>query len=177
MSPASVEHLLTQKVRLLARRESPAIDQELENLRQAALEVFFQWQDGLAKFQDLTPFVAILEKKVDLNRSLLKWEQEHIADWSLHLALSNIRAYCRAHLLCHTQLNATPIITMKHIIPLGNNRYIHLDLGEKYRSSITKLLVPILVIAIASIVAGAIVGIDITNIQPMPQHQTKWTPM
>jgi tryptophan 2,3-dioxygenase len=80
MSPSSVEHLLTQKVRLLARRESPAIDQELENLRQAALEVFFQWQDGLAKFQDLTPFVAILEKKVDLNRSLLKWEQQHIAD-------------------------------------------------------------------------------------------------
>jgi tryptophan 2,3-dioxygenase len=80
MSPSSVEYLLTQKVRLLARRESPAIDKELEDLRQAALEVFFQWQDGLAKFQDLTPFVAILEKKVDLNRSLLKWEQQHIAD-------------------------------------------------------------------------------------------------
>ena len=80
MSPASVEHLLTQKARLLARRESPVIDKELENLRQAALEVFFQWQDGLAQFQDLTPFVAILEKKVDLNRTLIKWEQEHIAD-------------------------------------------------------------------------------------------------
>jgi thiamine monophosphate synthase len=52
MSPSSVEYLLTQKVRLLARRESPAIDKELEDLRQAALEVFFQWQDGLAKFQD-----------------------------------------------------------------------------------------------------------------------------
>jgi hypothetical protein len=80
MSPSSVEYLLTQKVRLLARRESPAIDQELENLRQAALEVFFQWQDGLAKFQDLTPFVAILEKKVEINRQRLKWEQQHIAD-------------------------------------------------------------------------------------------------
>jgi hypothetical protein len=80
MSPSSVEYLLTQKVRLLARRESPAIDKELEDLRQAALEVFFQWQDGLAKFQDLTPFVAILEKKVDLNRQRLKWEQQHIAD-------------------------------------------------------------------------------------------------
>jgi len=79
MSPSSVEHLLTQKVRLLARRESPAIDKELEDLRQAALEVFFQWQDGLVQFQDLTPFVAILEKKVDLNRSLLKWEQQHIS--------------------------------------------------------------------------------------------------
>jgi tryptophan 2,3-dioxygenase len=80
MSPASVEHLLTQKARLLARRESPVIDQELENLRQAALEIFFQWQDGIAQFQDLTPFVVILEKKVDLNRSLLKWEQEHMMD-------------------------------------------------------------------------------------------------
>ena len=80
MSPSSVEHLLTQKIRLLARRESPVIDQELENLRQAALEIFFQWQDGLVQFQDLTPFVAILEKKVDLNRSLLKWEERHIVD-------------------------------------------------------------------------------------------------
>jgi tryptophan 2,3-dioxygenase len=80
MSPASVEHLLTQQARLLARRESPVIDQELEDVRQAALEIFYQWQDGLVQFQDLVPFVAILEKKVDLNRSLLKWEQEHITD-------------------------------------------------------------------------------------------------
>ena len=80
MSPSSVEHLLTQKARLLARRESPVIDKELESMRQAALEIFYQWQDGLAQFQDLVPFVAILEKKVDLNRTLIKWEQEHIAD-------------------------------------------------------------------------------------------------
>jgi hypothetical protein len=63
---------------------------------------------------------------------------------------------------------------MKDIIPLGNNRYIHLDLGEKYRSPFIKLLLPTLVIAIASITASAIVGIDITNIQPIPtQQQTK----
>ena len=80
MSPASVEHLLCYQARLLARRESPVIDRELEDMRQAALEIFFQWQDGLVQFQDLVPFVAILEKKVDLNRSLLKWEQQHIAD-------------------------------------------------------------------------------------------------
>jgi tryptophan 2,3-dioxygenase len=80
MSPSSVEYLLCHQVRLLARRETPVIDQELENLRQAALEVFFQWQDGAREFQDLIPFVAILEKKVDLNRALLKWEQEHITD-------------------------------------------------------------------------------------------------
>ena len=80
MSPASVEHLLTQQARLLARRESPVIDQELEDVRQAALEIFYQWQDGLVQFQDLVPFVALLQRKVDLNRSLLKWEQEHITD-------------------------------------------------------------------------------------------------
>jgi tryptophan 2,3-dioxygenase len=80
MSPSSVEHLLCHQARLLARREAPIIDQELEQQRQAALEVFFQWQDGVAQFQDLVPFVAILEKKVDLNRDLLKWEQEHITD-------------------------------------------------------------------------------------------------
>ena len=79
MSPSSVEHLLTQKARLLARRESPVIDRELEDMRQAALEIFFQWQDGLVQFQDLVPFVAILEKKVEINRSLVKWEQDHIS--------------------------------------------------------------------------------------------------
>ena len=80
MSPSSVEHLLTQKARLLARRESPVIDKELESIRQAALEIFYQWQDGLVQFQDLVPFVAIIQRKVDLNRTLIKWEQEHIAD-------------------------------------------------------------------------------------------------
>jgi len=80
MSPSSVEHLLTQKARLLARRESPVIDKELEDLRQAALEIFYQWQDGLVQFQDLVPFVAIIQRKVDLNRTLIKWEQDHIAD-------------------------------------------------------------------------------------------------
>jgi hypothetical protein len=79
MSPSSVEHLLTQKARLLARRESPVIDRELEDMRQAALKIFFQWQDGLVQFQDLVPFVAIIQRKVDLNRTLIKWEQEHIA--------------------------------------------------------------------------------------------------
>jgi tryptophan 2,3-dioxygenase len=73
-------NIYSHKGSLLARRETPVIDQELENLRQTALEVFFQWQDGAREFQDLIPFVAILEKKVDLNRSLLKWEQEHITD-------------------------------------------------------------------------------------------------
>jgi hypothetical protein len=48
MSPSSVEYLLCHQSRLLARRESPVIDKELEDMRQAALEIFYQWQDGLA---------------------------------------------------------------------------------------------------------------------------------
>jgi hypothetical protein len=80
MSPSSVEHLLCHQARLLARRESPIIDQEIERQRQLALEIFFQWQDGIKPFDELIPFVTILEKKVDLNRTLIKWEQEHLGD-------------------------------------------------------------------------------------------------
>lgn len=80
MSPSSVEHLLCHQARLLARREAPIIDQEIEQQRQAALEVYFQWQDGVKQFDDLIPFVAILERKVDLNRNLIRWEQEHLVD-------------------------------------------------------------------------------------------------
>jgi len=80
MTPKAVERLLTQEARLLARRDTPIIDQEIESQRQAALEIFYQWQDGLVQFQDLVPFCVVLEKKVDLNRALLKWEQEHLVD-------------------------------------------------------------------------------------------------
>ena len=74
MNPKAVEHLLTQDARLLARRDSPVIDQELEARRQAALHLFFQWQDGAAQFQDLLPFCVIIQRQVDLNRDLLRWE-------------------------------------------------------------------------------------------------------
>jgi len=77
MNYQAVEHLLTQDARLLARRDSPVIDQEIEEQRQAALDLFFQWQDGMAQFQDLMPFVVILQRKVDLNRDLLRWERRH----------------------------------------------------------------------------------------------------
>jgi hypothetical protein len=64
---------------------------------------------------------------------------------------------------------------MKQIIRLGNNRYIHLDTYGEYReSTLSKIVMTTFVLAIAAITAGAMVGIDITNIQPMPtQHQTK----
>ena len=64
---------------------------------------------------------------------------------------------------------------MKHITKLGINRYIHLDTYGEYRKSpLSKLVMTTFVIAIATITAGAMVGIDITNIKPTPtQHQTK----
>lgn len=78
MDYQAVERLLIDDARLLARRDSPTIDEELEQERQQALELFFQWQDGMAQFQDLMPFVAIIQRKVDLNRNLLRWERKHL---------------------------------------------------------------------------------------------------
>lgn len=80
MTPSSVERLLTQDARLLARRDAPRIDQDLEQLRQQALDVFFEFQDGMKSFDDLIPFCVVLQRKVELNRDLLKWEQQHIIE-------------------------------------------------------------------------------------------------
>jgi len=79
MTPKAVERLLTQEARLLARRDN-VIDQEIEQQRQAALEIFYQCQDGLVQFQDIVPFCVVLERKVRLNHDLIRWEQDHIAD-------------------------------------------------------------------------------------------------
>tara|TARA_R110002126_G_scaffold201254_1_gene348917 strand:+ start:1064 stop:1258 length:195 start_codon:yes stop_codon:yes gene_type:complete len=64
---------------------------------------------------------------------------------------------------------------MKRITKLGSNRYIHLDTyGEYSESTLSKLAMTAIVLATAAITAGAIVGIDITNIKPTPiQQQTK----
>ena len=81
MNVAQVEHLLIHDARLLARRDSnahlPCIDWNIEDKRQAALELFYEFQDGMAKFEDLLPICALLQKKVDINRIALKWEQEY----------------------------------------------------------------------------------------------------
>lgn len=80
MTPKAVERLLTQDARILARRDTPVIDQEIEQQRQAALEIFYQWQDGLINFQAIVPFCVVLERKVRLNHDFIKWEQEHLVD-------------------------------------------------------------------------------------------------
>jgi hypothetical protein len=85
MEVSYVEELLTQRARLLARRDStsahPCIDWSIEELRQQALELFYQFQDGMAQFSDLMPICMVLEQKVNTNRDLIKWEREYgIAD-------------------------------------------------------------------------------------------------
>jgi hypothetical protein len=85
MEVSYVEELLTQRARLLARRDStdahPCIDWSIEELRQQALELFYQFQDGMAQFSDLMPICMVLEQKVNTNRDLIKWEREFgIAD-------------------------------------------------------------------------------------------------
>ena len=79
MEISYVEELLTQRARLLARRDStpanPSIDWTIESIRQDALELFYQFQDGMRTFQDLMPICIVLEDKVKANRHLLKWER------------------------------------------------------------------------------------------------------
>ena len=79
MELSYVEELLTKRARLLARRDStsahPCIDWTIEELRQNALELFYQYQDGMAQFADLMPICVVLEQKVNANRHLIKWEE------------------------------------------------------------------------------------------------------
>ena len=80
MEISYVEELLSQRARLLARRDStsahPCIDHDIEELRQQALNLFFQFQDGMLQFADLMPTCLVLEQKVNTNRALIKWERE-----------------------------------------------------------------------------------------------------
>jgi ABC-type amino acid transport system permease subunit len=66
---------------------------------------------------------------------------------------------------------------MKRITKLGNNRYIHMDLdtSRKHPFYVAFLngVMTTFVLAIAAITAGAMVGIDITNIKPTPTQQVK----
>jgi len=85
MEISYVEELLTQRARLLARRDStsahPCIDREIEELRQQALELFFRFQDGMTQFSELMPICILLEQRVNTNRAFLKWERDFgIAD-------------------------------------------------------------------------------------------------
>ena len=61
---------------------------------------------------------------------------------------------------------------MKRIISLGRNRYIHLDsYGDRGSSPVSNFLITLFVIGLASMTAGAFVGIDITQPTAQPSIQ------
>jgi hypothetical protein len=65
---------------------------------------------------------------------------------------------------------------MKHIVKLNRGKYIQLDsYGERPVNYVEAFLVGFLVISIASITAGAILGNDITKFIQMPNHSTQPT--
>jgi len=76
MNTAQVEQVIAQS-RLLARRDSPCIDWNIEVRRQQLLDMYFEFQDGMRQFNDLMPIVCLLQEKIDINHLALKWEQEY----------------------------------------------------------------------------------------------------
>ena len=62
---------------------------------------------------------------------------------------------------------------MKRIYSMGKNKYVHMDsYCENHETHpVADLLMALFVIGIASMTAGAIVGIDITSITA-PTHET-----
>lgn len=71
MTEAAVYHKL-QDLRLLARRDSPQVDQELELFRLSFIQAFEDWMDGMKEL-DLTPFIVTADRILTSNRDLLKW--------------------------------------------------------------------------------------------------------
>lgn len=57
---------------------------------------------------------------------------------------------------------------MKHIVRLDPKKYVHLDSYGESSSFVGNMLIGIVVIAIAAITAGALVGVDVTNPSPVP---------
>ena len=55
---------------------------------------------------------------------------------------------------------------MKRIYSMGKNKYVHMDSYPENHEThpVTNFLMALFVIGIASMTAGAIVGIDITNL-------------
>lgn len=62
---------------------------------------------------------------------------------------------------------------MKRIYSMGKGKYVHMDSYYETHEThpVTSFLMTLLVIGMASMTVGAIVGIDITNITA-PTHET-----
>ena len=57
---------------------------------------------------------------------------------------------------------------MKHIVRLDRNQYVHLDSYGERSQFIGNVLIGIVVIGIAALTAGAMLGVDVSNPSPVP---------
>jgi hypothetical protein len=65
---------------------------------------------------------------------------------------------------------------VKHVVKLDKGKYIHLDsYGERKELSLGNAFVCCILIGIATITVGAMLGIDVTKLIQMPSHSTQPT--
>jgi hypothetical protein len=76
MTEAAVYHKL-QDLRLLARRDSTQVDQELELFRLSFIQAFEDWMDGMKEL-DLTPFIVTADRIITSNKDLLSWLKKQL---------------------------------------------------------------------------------------------------
>jgi len=82
MTSTTAVYNMIQDLRILARRDSPMVDRDLEQFRLSFLDAFEAFMD-LGK-GDLQPFIVVGNKIISSNKELLKWlkhELELEADW------------------------------------------------------------------------------------------------
>lgn len=77
----SIEKLLIDDARLLARRDDGQIDHAIETPRQIALEAFWQWQDGNLPLSAVIAAAEPLQREIDRQpaQQMLRWLRSTLA--------------------------------------------------------------------------------------------------
>lgn len=65
---------------------------------------------------------------------------------------------------------------MKHVVRLGQNKFIVLDsYDESSKNRLGSIAIALLALLLATISGAALVGVDLTKINPQATHQTNGT--
>ena len=65
---------------------------------------------------------------------------------------------------------------MKTIYSMGKGKYVILDsYGETHETRLGSIAIALLALLLATISGAALVGVDLTKINPQPTHQTNGT--